>query len=289
MDFKVVAKGYCFLEGPRVAGEHIWFTDLLLGGLYRLAPDGTTTSYMTDRKHVGGIGLNRDGRIIAGGPGGLAWLDPESGATGWALNEIDGEPMWGTNDFLPDGRGGIWFGTISRAADYSQPPTTTELYNVDASGKAVMHAEGLSFANGVGLSPDGKRLYQVESLRGIFAHDVHAGGTLGPRKLFNDRKDGDGCAVDMEGGLWVAGCMTGEVARYCPDGTLDRRIALPHKAVTSVAFGGPDWRDLYVTTAGDHGVDEMMKGRLPEREASLFKARADVPGVPVAMTDFKLP
>ncbi|RYD94025.1 MAG: hypothetical protein EOP61_22445, partial [Sphingomonadales bacterium] len=211
MDFTVVCTGYCFLEGPRVQGDKLWFTDLLLGGLYRRSPDGRIDSYMPERKHVGGIAINRDGRIIAGGPGGLAWLDPETGRTGWALDTIDGERMWGTNDFLPDGRGGIYFGTISRAADYSQPPTTTELYNVDARGNTVLLAEGLSFANGVGLSPDGKRLYQVESLRGIYAHDVRADGSLGPRTLFVDRKDGDGCAVDAEGGLWVAGCMSGDL------------------------------------------------------------------------------
>lgn len=288
MDFKEIATGYCFLEAPRTAGEHVWFTDLLLGGVYRLAPNGRTDQFMPENKHVGGLAINRDGRMICGGPGGLKWLDPDSGRWGWLLDRIGGEPMSGTNDFLPDGRGGIWFGTLSRA-EYGQPPTTTELCHVDAAGKAEIVAEGLSFANGVGLSPDGKRLYHVESLRGIFAHDVRPDGSLGARTAFSDRKDGDGCAVDMEGCLWVAGCMSGEIARYRPDGTLDRTIKLPHAQVTSVAFGGPDWRDVYVTTAGHNGIDEMMAGRLPKREASLFRARADAPGVPVALTDFALP
>jgi sugar lactone lactonase YvrE len=288
MDFQEIVTGFCFLEAPRTVGDDLWFTDLLLGGVYRRSSDGTTDRFMPENKHVGGLALNRDGRMICGGPGGLKWLDPDNGQWGWLLQSIDGEPLSGTNDFLPDGHGGIWFGTLSRA-EYGQKPTTTELCHVDAAGKAVVVAEGLSFANGVGLSPDGKRLYHVESLRGIFAHEMRADGSLGPRTLFSDRQDGDGCAVDMEGGLWVAGCMSGEIARYRPDGTLERTVKLPHAQVTSVAFGGRDWRDMYVVTAGNNGIGEMMAGRLPERAASIFRARADVPGVPVAMTDFALP
>ena len=288
MQFDLVCDGYCFLEAPRTQGDNLWFTDLLLGGVYRRKPDGTVDVFMPENKHVGGLAINRDGRMICGGAGGLKWLDPDSGRWDWLLDTIDGVKLAGTNDFLPDGRGGLWFGTLSRA-EYGQPPTTTELYNIDSAGRTTLAAEGLSFANGVGLSPDGKRLYHVESLRGIFVHDVNDDGTLGPRTLFSDRQDGDGCAVDMDGGLWVAGCMSGEIARYNPDGTLDQTVKFPHAQIASVAFGGPDWRDMYVVTAGNTGIDEMMAGRLPKREAGIFHARSEVPGVPVPMTDFALP
>jgi len=180
-------------------------------------------------------------------------------------------------------------GTLSKGADYSQEPQLTQLYRVDANLRVTKLADGLKFSNGVGLSPDGKRLYHNESLLGVFVYDVLPDGGLAGKTLFNPREDGDGLAVDAEGGVWIAHFDSAEIARYHADGSLERRIAMPHKAVSSLAFGGPDWRDLYVTTAGNHGIEALFTGELPPREASLFHARADIPGVPVPVTRFSVP
>ena len=289
MEFRVLATGYCFLEAPRVAGEHVWFTDLLLGGVHRLSPDGTVDVFLPDRHHVGGLAVNQDGRIICGGPGGLVWLDPVTGASGVLLDTIDGEAFTGANDFIPDRRGGLYFGTLSKGADYSQEPQLTQLYRIDAERRVTKLNDGLKFSNGIGLSPDGTRLYHNESLLGVFVYDVKPDGTLANKALFNERADGDGLAVDAEGGVWIAHFDGYELARYRPDGSLERSIPFPHKVVSSVAFGGPDWRDIYVTTAGDHGIESLFTGELPPREASLFHARSDIPGMPVPATRFNLP
>jgi sugar lactone lactonase YvrE len=289
MEFSVLASGYSFLEAPRVAGRNVWFTDLLQGGVHRLAPDGTVDVFLPERHHVGGLAVNSDGRIICGGPGGLVWLDPATGVSGVLLDAICGEPFTGANDFIPDGRGGLYFGTLSKGADYSQEPQLTQLYRIDAARQVTKLADGLRFSNGIGLSPDGRRLYHVESLLGVFVYDVLADGTLANKALFSAREDGDGLAVDAEGGVWIAHFASGEIARYRSDGSLDRRVAMPHKAVSSIAFGGPDWSDLYVTTAGNHGIEALFTGELPPREASLYHASSDIPGAPVAVTRFALP
>jgi sugar lactone lactonase YvrE len=289
MEFRVLASGYCYLEAPRAAGEHVWFTDVLLGGVHRLAADGTVKVFMPERFHVGGLAVNEDGRIICGGPGGLAWLDPETGSSGTLLDTIAGESFNGVNDFIPDGRGGLYFGTLSTGADYSQEPQLTQLYRIDAKRQVTKLSDGLKVSNGVGLSPDGTRLYHNESLLGAFVYDVLTDGTLANKALFNAREDGDGLAVDAEGGVWIAHFNSSEIARYLPSGELDRRIAMPHKAVSSIAFGGLDWRDLYVTTAGNKGIEALLTGELPPREATLFHARSDIPGKPVPVTRFALP
>ncbi|RYF76743.1 MAG: gluconolactonase [Cytophagaceae bacterium] len=289
MQFTVRASGYCFLEAPRAVGNDVWFTDLLLGGVHRLAADGTVNTFLPDRFHIGGLAVNADGRMICGGPGGLVWLDPVTGASGMLLDAIDGEPFTGANDFIPDGKGGLYFGTLSKGADYSAEPQLTQLLHIDADRRVRRLAEGLKFSNGVGLSPDGGRLYHNESLLGVFAYDIAHDGSLANKVLFNERQDGDGLAVDAQGGVWIAHFASGEIARYSPEGALIDRIPMPHKAVSSIAFGGPDWRDLYVTTAGDHGIEALFTGELPPREASLFHARSDVPGVPVPVTRFSLP
>lgn len=289
MEFKPVATGYCFLEAPRVTGEYVWFTDLLLGGVYRLSPNGTIDVFLPERFHIGGLAVNHDGKMICGGPGGLVWLDPETKASGVVLDAIDGKPFTGANDFIADGKGGLYVGTLSKGADYSQEPQLTQLYKVDADRHVKLVSAELKFSNGVGLSPDGQRLYHNESLLGVFVYDVQDDGTLANKTLFNERSDGDGLAVDAEGGVWIAHFDGYELARYLPDGTLDRSIPMPHKVVSSVCFGGHDWRDLYVTTAGDHGIEALFTGELPPREATLFHARSDIPGMPIPVTRFSLP
>src|SRR3546814_6693348 len=67
--------------------------------------------------------------------------------------------------------------------------------------------------------------------------------------LYGDRAGRpDGCTVDAEGHLWIAEVTASRVSRYRPDATLERSIELPLSKPTSVAFGGPDLRTLFITT-----------------------------------------
>jgi sugar lactone lactonase YvrE len=85
-------------------------------------------------------------------------------------------------------------------------------------------------------------------------------------------------AVDAEGGVWVAVVRFGEVVRFKNDGTVDKRIKIPAQMVTSLTFGGPDMRDLYVVTA-DNTEDASRKG-------TIFRMRSDVAGLPVPKARF---
>ena len=40
------------------------------------------------------------------------------------------------------------------------------------------------------------------------------------------------------------------MVRYDPDGKLERRIHTPAKQTSSLAFGGPDLTDVFITSAG---------------------------------------
>ncbi len=288
MKFEPVAEGYCLIEGPTMRGEDLWFSDLILGGIRRLAPDGRVTSYLEDRKHIGGIALNHDDRLLCSGPGGLIWFDPDSGATGEVLSEIGGEPLPGINDMLPDNAGGLYFGTLGSGGDYDDGPKPAKLCHLAPDGTARILDDGLAFGNGIGISPDGKTLYHNESTVAIYAYDIEDDGSLSNKRKFIDRHDPDGLAMDAEGGIWIAHYDSGEIARYLPDGTLDRRASLPHKNVISLCFGGPDMREIYVTTAGNDGIDALLRGEQPKREAAVFKARSVIPGLPAPKTRFSL-
>jgi len=289
MEFKPVATGFCLIEAPTMRGEDLWFSDLMLGGLRRLSPDGKIEAYLTDRKHIGGLALNEDGRLVCSGPGGLIWFEPETGATGDLLSEIDGEPLPGINDMLPDGNGGLYFGTLRGGGDYEEGIQPAKLGHLAAGRTAKVLDGEVAFGNGLGLSPNGKLLYHNESTVATYAYDVADDGSLSNKRVFVDREDPDGLAMDAEGGVWIAHYDSGEIARYLPEGTLERRASLPHNNVISLCFGGADLRDLYVTTAGDDGIGALMRGEMPEQEAAVFHARSDIAGMPVPPTRFALP
>jgi D-xylonolactonase len=82
----------------------------------------------------------------------------------------------------------------------------------------------------------------------------------------------DGMTVDAAGYVWSARWDGSCLVRYAPDGTEERRIPFPVKKVSSATFGGDDYGDLYVTTAGGHRKES--DGPLA---GALFRLR--IPGV----------
>jgi D-xylonolactonase len=60
----------------------------------------------------------------------------------------------------------------------------------------------------------------------------------------------DGLTVDAEGYVWCAHWFGGCVVRYDPDGVIERTLSVPAKQTSSVAFGGPDLTDIFITSAG---------------------------------------
>src|SRR3974377_556544 len=101
MKFPPVATGFCLLEAPRADHRGIWFSEIVLGGIRCVRPDGHMDTWLLHRKPLGGIAFNDEGSLVCSGPDGLVWLDPASGATGTLLNEIDGAKIRGINDIYP--------------------------------------------------------------------------------------------------------------------------------------------------------------------------------------------
>jgi len=289
MDFKPSASGFCFLEAPREADGAVWFTDVVQGGLRRLRPDGGVDSWLPDRRWIGGIVINADAAVLCSGANGIAWLNPRTGATGMLLESIDGKPIRGINELHPDGKGGLYFGTADVAeAEHVEERSPSALYRLDPDGRVRRLADGFTFANGIGLSPDGRRLYLSDTFAGPYVFDVLADGSLGPRTLLTPMPDCDGLAVDSEGGIWIAGFQSGAITRLLPSGALSRRVALPVQGVTSLSFGGTDQRDIYVTTTSPDAFEALAKKTMPSATASLYHARAEIAGHPVGRTGFRL-
>ena len=126
-----------------------------------------------------------------------------------------------------------------------------------------------------------RRLYHAESSRRlIFAFDLSPDGALSNKRRFATLERGypDGLTVDSEGTLWVGVFDGGCVRRFRPDGSEDGTIPLPCSHVTKLAFGGPDLRTAFVTTARKGLSSEMLIAQ--PLAGGLFAFRVDVPGSP---------
>ncbi|WP_374944264.1 SMP-30/gluconolactonase/LRE family protein [Sphingomonas sp.] len=168
------------------------------------------------------------------------------------------------NDAKADARGRIWAGSMPFGCD--QP--SGSLYRLDTDGRATRVEDGYTIPNGPAIPPEGGFLLQTDTARNtIYRYTVRDDGTLADRTHFIVFEDGwghpDGMTFDAENFLWVA-CWGGScVARFAPDGQLDRRIALPASQITNCAFAGEGLDRMFVTSASD-GIDEAEGGCLFE-------------------------
>ncbi len=289
MQFTSIATGL-YLEGLAVDGETVWFTDVIPGGVQRLGENNDTKRWLPERRWIGGLLLNEDGSVLCSGPGGIAWFNPATGRSGILLSMIDGVPLLGANEMYPDGKGGIYFGTLDvPAIEKGQRPSPAALYRLDVEGRTIRLCDGLAFSNGIGVSLDGRRLFHNESFVGTFAYEIRPDGSLGERKMLLKKEDCDGMAIDAEGRLWITGFNSAELLCLAPDGSIVQRVSVPAGAVTNIRFGGNDGRDIFVTTVPADAGERLARGNLPSTPTSvLYRAHGTVAGRPVLRPRFRL-
>lgn len=221
-----------------------------------------------------------DGRLLVGYKKGIGTFDFDSGhARQLPLEGVDlGEVSF--NDGACDRAGRLWIGTRHREA---RDPVAA-LYRFDPGFRATRVRDGIVLSNGIAFSPDGRWMYHADSRPGrVDAYDLDpVGGALpAPRVLVDYAGTGrrpDGLTVDAEGFLWVAEIDGSRVARYAPDGRLDRAVILPCRKPSSVAFGGPDLSTLFVTSIS-YGLTEEELAAQP-CAGHVMALATDVAGLP---------
>jgi len=279
---EVLASGFGLLEGPRVDDQNrLYFSDVPNGGVYRRGLDGNVETLIPKRKGVGGMALNDGGGLVCSGRSLIYWNE-QSRTSRDLFTQWEGRPLKGLNDLQPDDHESVYVGSLEFDALSDQKPIPGNLFRVDPDGTVTKLYEGIQVTNGMGFSPDRKHLFHADSTtQAIWVYDVQPDRTVKDRRIFAKLPVGwpDGLAVDAEGGVFVAVVNDGEVMRFKPNGTLDMRLKVPAKMVTSLTFGGKDMQDLYIVTA-DNTDDKAKKG-------TIFKTRSDIPGLPVPKARFK--
>jgi sugar lactone lactonase YvrE len=274
-----LATGYGLIEGPVWdPAKGLYFSDVLGGGIYLLDRSGEVSSAVPKRRGVGGLALHQDGGLVAGGRD-IVHVSLADHSMRVLLAQIAAEGAVGFNDLTTDIRGRVYAGSIAFAVFKAQDMKPGNLYVIDGAGKARQISDGVLLTNGLGFSPDGRRLYHSDALRELIrVYDVNEDGSVGHWRAFAATGPGsvpDGLKVAADGSVWVADAHNGRVAVFEPDGRHRRDISVPRPMVTSLCFGGDDLRDLYIVTGSWQGPSETC--------GTIYRLRSDVAGLPLPL------
>ena len=275
----VLGVGATLGEGPVwVEREQaVYFVDIKGHRVHRFDPATAEHRSFAAPAQVGWVLPSDDGLFLAGLQHGVARFDPATGVFDQVRDPEPGLPGNRLNDATVDPQGRLWFGTM----DDGESAATGRLWCLD---RGTLRDSGLApvtITNGPAVSPDGRTLYHTDTLgRVIYAVPVRDDGTLGPPAVFAEiaSEDGwpDGCVADADGCLWSGLWGGWRVRRYDPAGRVMAETRLPCANVTKIAFGGPDLRTAFVTTARK-GLDAAALESQP-LAGNLFMFDAGVAG-----------
>jgi sugar lactone lactonase YvrE len=266
-------------EGPLwdAATARLWWIDIMGRRVHCYDPaSGSDCSWPTSGQ-PGGVVIDAAGNPVVATPDGLAVLDRATGLLQLSVPIERDKPENRANDAKVDTYGRIWVGTMA----YDKRPRHAALYRVE--GQSVTRVvDDLTISNGPAIDEASGRLYLADTAMGIvdvFDFDVGPGRISNRRRFLDfDEVWPDGMTVDDEGMLWIALGRAGAIHRYAPDGRLHGVIELPTSNPTSVAFGGSQGEDLYITTSWfDLAPDERPKQPLA---GAIFRCRPGVSGSP---------
>jgi len=280
-----LATGYSLIEGPVWdATKGLYFSDVLGGGIYLLDRQDKISLAVPKRRGVGGLALHADDGLVAGGRS-IVHVSLADHSMTVLLDQDGADNAVGFNDLTTDALGRCYVGSIAYAIFRGEEPKPGNLYRIDLDGGVRQVSDGILLTNGLGFSPDGRRLYHCDAGRGLVrVYDVRGDGSLDHWRAFAAMGPGsvpDGLKVAADGSVWVADAHGGRVAVFWPDGRHRGDVAVPRPMVTSLCFGGDDLRDLYVVTGSRDGPSQAC--------GAIYRVRSDVAGLPLPRARVRAP
>ncbi len=260
----------------------VYWTDINRFLIHRLdTASDAVHSWMFEEPVVAlALTTRRGTMLVALGSRLLLW-QPESNSRHEHGFALPGWPRVRLNDGRADPLGNFWVGSMrNNVLPDGEPgeagPGEGKLFRIAPDGAVTVWREDLGISNTLCWSPDHRRFYFGDTLENevcAYDYDRVSGAIANERPFLRATGAGfpDGSAIDAEGWLWNCRWGGGCLLRAAPDGRAVERIAMPVTNVTTAAFGGPDLRTLYVSTA--HHTGERLSG-------SLFRLDVDVPGLP---------
>lgn len=248
--------------------QWLWLIDSRAGWLLALDATGAERVRCELPPPLGSFALNQDGRLVLALRDTVVLFDPVSGRLQTLGRLEEQHPHLRLNDGAALSDGSFCVGTLHTFRAPDEPPLGG-LYRMDTRGLMQRVDRGYGVVNGPVQHPVTGRLHVCDSSeRRIYAYPWPPEPTWA-RELFADTgalgSAPDGCCFDDEGGLWTALVHRGELVRFDEAGHCSQRFSLPLTHPSSLCFGGPELRTLYVTSIADSGrlrADGPLDGRV---------------------------
>ncbi len=235
----------------------IYWTDITGKGVFRLNPETKSIETMFEGEMVGGFTFQENGGLLLFMEQGKI-AKCHDGELEIIYESLPGEENNRFNDVIADPEGRVFCGTMA-----SSPKDPGSLYLLDTNGSISKVLDEIQISNGLGFNNELNLLYYIDTpTMRIDAFDYdRTSGAISNRRVFADTSDQpgipDGMTVDAVGNIWNARWNGWCCICFSPDGEKTLQIDFPARKVSSVIFGGSDYKTMYFTTANrPQGVDE---------------------------------
>ncbi len=262
-------------EGPlwHPIEKRLYWVDIPAGRMFRFDPATGRHEQCYGGEVIGGFTIQADGALLLFMEKGAVkiWRDGELTTV---LEDIPEERETRFNDVIADPAGRVFCGTMAT------PNRPGRLYRLDTDGAYTQVVDNVGVSNGLGFTLDHRQMYYTDSTAlKIYRFDYdEETGDISNQQVFvevpPDSGIPDGMTVDALGHVWSARWDGSCLVRYTPEGTEERRIAFPAQKVSCATFGGEDYTDMYVTTAGGDKKAAEGKGA-----GALFRLNLGIRGV----------
>ena len=289
---EIVASGLRFPEGPVAMPDgSVILVEIAAGRITRIWPDGRTETVAEPGGGPNGLAMGPEGALYCCNNGGFGWVEAEglllphgtaadyrtgsiqridiaTGAVETLYVEAANAPLRGPNDIVFDGAGGFWFTDHGKTGPRSRDMTGVFYARADGSEcREVIFP--LENPNGIGLSPDGARLYVAETYTAkLWAFDVVAPGEVaagqglsGTGSTFLYGPGGytyfDSLGVEAGGNVCVATLGIGGISVVSPEGALVEFVAMPDPFTTNICWGGEDMQTAWIALSGTGQLARM--------------------------------
>jgi gluconolactonase len=267
---ETVATGFKFTEGPvwHPSG-YLLFSDIIGDTIYRYTPGSAPEPYVNPSRNSNGLTFDQSGTLLACEHSGrqVSRMD-SAGRMAPLIRSFNGKPLNSPNDIVIHSSGSIYFTDPPYGIDPDPGQQGFNgVYRYDPDGSITLLRADMDRPNGLAFSIDESTLFVDDTRRRhVLAFPVNADKSLGVPHVLIDMSvpesgNPDGMKVDSEGNLYVTG--GGGLWVLDPSGRHLGTVVFP-QLPANLAFGGPDYRTIYVTA-----------------RTGLYSIRVSVPGRPV--------